>query len=183
MAPIQHHRALGRSNTASESGQAALEFAVVVPIMLLLFFALVDFGRAIYDMEVMSGLSRQGSNLASRGTDLTSAVQAVLSGDSPLNLNQNGKVIITSVTNQVNTSGCSGLCITGQESLGGISQNSRIGTGVGNSATVPAAAATMLQPNQTIFITEVFYSFHPVTPIANVLHIVMPSTLYQAAYF
>jgi len=166
---------MSTKNTRKESGQAAVEFALVAMVMLLLFFMLVDFGRAIYDLEVMSGLTRQGSNLASRGSDLPTSAAAVVSGDAPLDLSHNGEVIITSVTNtnRVNT-------ITGQVSLGGISQNSKIGNRVGSRATIPAAAITMLQPNQTIFITEVFYSFHPVTPM---LHNALPSTLYQAAYF
>jgi hypothetical protein len=41
----------------------------------------------------------------------------------------------------------------------------------------------MIQANQTIYVTEIFYSFRPITPIGNILHVVMPSTLYQAAYF
>jgi Flp pilus assembly protein TadG len=178
MAASQHHLSLSGNNTPNESGQATLEFAIVALLMLLLFFVTVDFGRAIYDIEVMSGLTRQGSNLASRGSDLSTSATAVVSGDSPLDLTHNGEVVITSVTNinRVNT-------ITGQVSLGGISQNSRVGMGIGSRASVPTAATTMLQPNQTIYITEVFYSFRPVTPIANVLHTVMPSILYQAAYF
>ena len=67
--------------------------------MLVLFCMVVDFSRAIHDEQVMTGLSRQGSNLASRGTTLSASAAAVIAGDSPLNLSSNGEVIITSVTN------------------------------------------------------------------------------------
>ena len=95
-----------------------------------------------------------------------------------MNLSGNGEVIITSVTNinQVYT-------ITNQFSEGGVSQNSRVGSGVGNTASVPSSAAAMLQLGQTIYITEIFYSYQPITPIQNLLKLVMPSTLYEAAYF
>ena len=140
--------------------------------------AVVDFGRALNYMEVMVGLTRQGSNLASRGTTLSASAAAVIAGDAPLNLSKNGEVIITSVANVKNVS-----TITGQVSQGGISLTSQIGTGVGSKATLPAASASILQNGQTIYVTEVFYTFQPITPIGQFLKIVMPSTLYEVAYF
>jgi Flp pilus assembly protein TadG len=174
----QHPGSVGRKISAAESGQAAIEFALIAALMLVLFCMLIDFSRAIHDVQVMAGLSRQGSNLASRGTSLSDSAVAVIAGDSPLDLSSNGEVIITSVTNinRVYT-------ITDQVSKGGVSQNSRVGTGVGNTASVPPSAAAMLQPGQTIYITEIFYSYQPITPVQNLLKLAMPSTLYEAAYF
>jgi hypothetical protein len=129
-------------------------------------------------MQVMVGLTREGSNLASRGTTLSDSAKAVITGDAPLDLNANGEVIVTSIANV----GGSNI-ITGQASQGGISRSSKLGAGVGNHATVPPAAAAMLQPGATIYVTEVFYSYRPITPIGNFVKIVMPSTLYEAAYF
>jgi Flp pilus assembly protein TadG len=169
---------LRRKIETAESGQAAMEFALIVTLMLVLFFMVIDFGRAIHDVQVIAGLSRQGSNLASRGTSLSDSATAVLAGDPTLNLSSNGEVIITSVSNinRVYT-------ITGQVSQGQITQSSRVGNGVGNRATVPSSAAAMLGPSQTIYITEVFYSYRPITPLKNLLKLALPSTLYQAAYF
>jgi Flp pilus assembly protein TadG len=100
-----HPRSVGRKIAASESGQAAVEFALVASLMLVLFCILVDFSRAIHDVQVLAGLSREGSNLASRGTDLLDPANAVVAGDSPLNLSSNGEVIITSVTNTTTNKG------------------------------------------------------------------------------
>jgi Flp pilus assembly pilin Flp len=178
MAPSRHPGSVRKKIAAAESGQAAIEFALIVPLLLVLLCALVDFSRAIYYLQIMTGLSRQGSNLASRGSALSDSAAAVIAGDGPLDLSHNGEVIVTSVSN-INRANI----ITGQVSEGGISQKSRIGRGVGNPATVPASAAAMLQPGQTIYITEIFYSYQPITPIENLLKLVMPSALYQAAYF
>jgi len=178
MAASRQYHAMGREFKADESGQALTEFALILPTLLVLAFAMIDFGRALSDMQVMSGLTRQGSNLASRGTSLSASAAAVIAGDAPLNLNSNGEVIVTSVSlvNSVNT-------ITGQASQGGISCSSKIGQGTGNPAAVPPGVAAMLQSGQTVYVTEVFYTYQPITPVGKLLNIVMPSTLYEAAYF
>jgi hypothetical protein len=138
----------------------------------------VDFSRALYDLQVMVGLTRQGSNLASRGDSLAEATAAVISGDAPLNLSSNGEVIITSVMNNAGVDQ-----ITGQSSLGGTTNTSKIGTVVGSTAKLPTTAKTMVQAGQTIYITEVYFTYKPITPIGNFVKMVLPSTLYEAAYF
>ena len=177
MKPSHHRDSVKSKITAAESGQAALEFALIASLMLVLLCALIDFSRAIHYVQVLAGLSRQGSNLASRGSTLSDSAAAVMAG-APFDLSSKGEVIITSVTNinRVYT-------ITDQFSQGSISQNSRVGKGVGQTASVPSSAAPMLQPGQTIYITEIYYSYQAITPIQKLLRIVMPSTLYQAAYF
>lgn len=164
----------------SERGQALLEFAVCVIVLLVMVFGLIDVSRLIHDKQVMSGLTRQGSNLASRGTSLQVTVTSLVTQGASLDMATNGRVILTSVAE-----GSNGMPeITGQvESTGGIPVTSRIGNGVGQAANVPAAANSVLQKGQTIYVTEVFYSFHAVTPIGGLLKLALPVTLYEAAYF
>ncbi len=167
-----------RKPVSGQSGQALVEFALIGFFLFVLIFGLIDFSRAIYDQQVMKGLTRQGSNLASRGTDLTASANSVVTGAAPLNLNSNGRVIVTSVAS------VNGFYkITGQVSTGGIPASSRIGTGVGNPANVPPAAAPILNANQTIYITEVFYTYKPITPVGKLVRLNLPSTLYDVAYF
>ena len=177
---------------ANDSGQAMVEFAGLVTLLLILVSASIDFGRALNDVQVMADLTRQGSNLASRGDTLTESVSGVVAGQSGLDLTDYGEVIITSVTNENNV-----YTITGQASQVGTKMtpvpSSKIGTGVGTNvtSTLPASAESTIQNGQTIFVTEIFYAFTPITPIgkltqswpANGTAISLPPVLYDSAYF
>jgi len=157
------------------------ELAILVPLLCLVVFAIVDYGRVLNDEQIMVSLSRQGSNMASRGATLSVAANAVVQGSAPLNLASAGQVTITSVARVSNTD-----TITGQVTVtSGASTASKIGTGVGNKATVPAVVDDIFSKNagQTVYITEVYYPFQQITPLAVMWKLVLPSTLYQVAYF
>jgi Flp pilus assembly protein TadG len=180
IASLHHRNSLGRRTLASESGQATLEFAALATVALSILFLTIDFGRAMYDLQVMSGLSRQGGNLASRGSTVSAAAAAVIAGQAPLNVSGSGEVIMTSI---IDTNGV--YTITDQASQGGMTPapSSKFGMGIGNTATLPTAARSMIQSGQSIYVAEVFYPFRPLTPVGNLLKVAMPSTLYDAAFF
>src|SRR5665647_1431315 len=50
----------------SERGAIAVEFAILVPVFLLLVFGIVDFGHAWYMKHMMSDASREGARYATR---------------------------------------------------------------------------------------------------------------------
>jgi hypothetical protein len=157
--------------------------------MLTLAFAIIDFGFLIWQWQVVTTLTREGSNLASRDTTLAGAAAAVISDGSVLNLNSNGKVIITSVQN-AGTASASNFVITGQYSMGSLSASSKIGTYTGSGtppATLPALqpgeTAPVPQPGATAFITEIFCQYTPITPLGAFVKYTMPAQLYDVAYF
>ncbi len=188
------YRSSPRRLTANESGQAMVEFALIVPLLLILVSASIDFGRALYTMQVMAQLTRQGSNLASRDDTLPNAVSALIAGESGLNIATYGEVIITQVTN-TGTTASPAYTMTGQATGGGLVEASRIGTYVSggtDKATMPAAfVAGTLQASQSTYITEIFYQFTPLTPLLTLTQnwpskgagIALPSMLYDYTYF
>jgi Flp pilus assembly protein TadG len=163
-----------------QSGQALLELALMAPLLCLILFAIIDYSRALNFEQEMVDLTRQGSNMASRGTALATAATTVAQNSAPLTLTKNGLVIISSVArvNNVDT-------ITGQAQSGGLSLNSKVGVGINAKATVPSAIDDIFTKNsgQTVYVTEVYFTFQQLTPIASMFNLALPSTLYQVAYF
>src|SRR5512139_2340495 len=54
----------GRANHA-DGGAAAVEFALVLPLLLLVVFGLIDFGRALNEQIVLTQAAREGARAAS----------------------------------------------------------------------------------------------------------------------
>ncbi|HET7028378.1 MAG TPA: TadE family protein [Candidatus Limnocylindrales bacterium] len=54
----------GLRSTQRPGGQALVEFALVFPLILLLIFGAVDFGRAIFAYNTLSEAARQANRLA-----------------------------------------------------------------------------------------------------------------------
>ncbi len=48
----------------TETGQALVEFTMILPLFLLLLFALVDFGRGFYTWLVITNAAREGARIA-----------------------------------------------------------------------------------------------------------------------
>ena len=48
----------------TEAGQALVEFTMILPIFLLLLFALVDFGRGFYTWLIVTNAAREGARIA-----------------------------------------------------------------------------------------------------------------------
>jgi len=165
----------GKQFLKNNSGGALVEFALAASLMLTLAFGVIDFTRAIYDLQVMMNLTGEGSNLASRGTSLSDTATAVVNGASPLEFGTEGCVIVSSVYNDGST-----VKVSGQATQCPNPQISKIGT-VGSLANLPSGAVP--QANQTVFATEIFYSYQTITPIGKLLQTTLPSKLYDVAYY
>ncbi len=53
--------------STAKSGQSIVEFALVLPFLLLLLLGMADVGYAFYDYILLTGANREGVRLASRG--------------------------------------------------------------------------------------------------------------------
>ena len=67
-----------------DRGQALVEFAMVLPLMLLMLFALVDFGRAFYSWLLITNAAREGARVGATQSPLTDIEARVYSSASSL---------------------------------------------------------------------------------------------------
>jgi len=68
-----------------DRGATAVEFALLLPLLLLLVFGIVDFGRAINTQITLTQAAREGARLAALGQpNVVSGTQAAATGLSPV---------------------------------------------------------------------------------------------------
>ncbi|MEO6198238.1 MAG: TadE/TadG family type IV pilus assembly protein [Dehalococcoidia bacterium] len=60
-------RLTGKHDRKDERGQAVAEFAMIVPIFLLLVFAIVDFGMGFHAWITVTNAAREGARLGAVG--------------------------------------------------------------------------------------------------------------------
>lgn len=51
----------GRRHSKSEHGAAAIEFALVLPVLLLLLFGIIEFGLLLFNKAVLTNAAREGA--------------------------------------------------------------------------------------------------------------------------
>jgi Flp pilus assembly protein TadG len=97
--------------TNKDDGAAAVEFALVLPLLLLLVSAIIDFGRIYFEQSTLSGAAREGVRLVALGKivgpDIADAVDNA-AGMSGLDVD----VEIRSVVTTVETAGVIGVDVT-----------------------------------------------------------------------
>jgi Flp pilus assembly protein TadG len=91
-----------RFASSRQRGIAAVEAALLLPLLMLLLFGMVDAARALQANIIITNISREGANLVARGnTELETGSQdiiyALMASASPLDVNSRGMVYITRV--------------------------------------------------------------------------------------
>jgi Flp pilus assembly protein TadG len=83
------HRLAMRLRDADRSrGAAAVEFAIVLTLLLLIVFGVIDFGRGYNAKETLTQAAREGARLvALNQTNVVSRTQAAATGLSPVSVN------------------------------------------------------------------------------------------------
>lgn len=68
-------RSAARRLLRDERGAAAVEFAFVVPVLLVLVCAIIDFGRLLYTANSLTGAAREGGRELATVADFTDATR------------------------------------------------------------------------------------------------------------
>ncbi len=150
-----------------------MELALILPVLMILTFGVIDFGRLIHARLIITNVSREGGSLASRdilaGNDLLPMLQ---SSGSPLDLKGSGKIYISQI--REGTKAAPNPVIDSQVSGGSLAIGSSIGTGQPNLGLSGAIYNHLVfkPANQAadisgVTVVEVYYKYLPVTPLPN----------------
>jgi hypothetical protein len=86
------------------SGQSIVEFAIILPIVLVLVLGVVEFSYELLDLHVVTKLSREGANLISRDTSLVAAGTALAGmSNKPVDFSNGSKLIFSVIKTGVTT--------------------------------------------------------------------------------
>lgn len=161
--------------TRGNRGQALTEFAVLLPLLLFALMGVVEFGNALSVVHAMTGYSREGANIAARGTSLDTVVAVLQAQGAEIELDSNGGTIATKLTVQ------GGLPIVEDQVASlGWSGKSRLG--------LPDSTATRLNglgliEGQSYWVVEVFFNYQAIGPLSEVFEALTPETLYRWSLF
>lgn len=142
----------------ADKGVAAIEFAIILPVLLLTFIGLFDVGEFIYCNNKMNRTAQDISNIVTRGDLTKPQLDALLKAASltsqPFDFTAgSGNVIVTSVSNPSGTS----TQVMWRDSYPGGTSASRI-----NPMSLPGGIT--LSAGNTVIFTEVFYTYAPLIP-------------------
>jgi hypothetical protein len=172
-------RSLGRAypeRAGRERGAALLELCLVLPLLAVMIFGVIDFGRLIQARLILTGVSREGGNLASRdlksGEDL---VNVLKSSGTPLDLNGGGKIYITTIRAGYISKGIIYPPFVEDQVIsgGGLPKASGISDGAPMGLTQAIYNHLVYNPaNQApdilgTSVVEVYYLYRPITPLPN----------------
>jgi hypothetical protein len=156
-----------------ERGASLVEFAVVLPFMLLLLMATIDFGHLIQTRLILTNVAREGASIGSRAatvtTDLTTMVVA---SSAPLLMSgADGRVYVTRILAGANKNAPKPTIQT-QLSSGGLAKPSQIVAGSGTLGLTQKIYdhLTFKTANSTadiaqVTVVEVIYKYRPITPL------------------
>ncbi len=71
------------------------EFALALPIILIILLGMVEFSNAYDRVHGLAGLSREGANIAARGTALSEVLTTVVANGETLKMSANGGAIVS----------------------------------------------------------------------------------------
>jgi hypothetical protein len=148
---------------------------MVLPLMLFLFLGMVEIGNALAISNTLSRLTREGANIASRGTSLDTVVNIVTYNGQDIHLGQRGGAVVSRISVRSD-----GLKILDQVATSGLTDRSRLGE-VGSD---PVSFASYgLEPGNTHYVVEIFYHYRPITPFARLFESALPDPIYERAVF
>ena len=191
-----------RSRVSSAKGQSMIEFAMILPLVVVTVLGIIEVGYALLDQHVVTKLTREGSNLISRDVTLQDAAAAMQNmATRPVNFGASSRLIFSVIRKipTVSAANYNQIVLYQRYEFGSLAATSQLTTaGTGSFGGPPDYQATnadsdtrlqitnlpgtMLSLGGMLYITEIYSRHTLITPFDQ-FGITIPNTLYSIAYF
>jgi Flp pilus assembly protein TadG len=157
-----------------QRSQAMTEFALVAPVLLLLTFGILDFGRALYFYAVAGDAAREGARVAGRATSPlpdNSTVQNVVAVHFPGATVSTPSCVNGPLPGGTPAAGAAWVFVTDPNPAVAGETSPPANAPGGQAAAAAAGSCAAITPavgNQVLEVT-VIYSYVPVTPLISSL--------------
>jgi hypothetical protein len=152
-----------------------VEAAILTPILLLILLGLIESGNGLSVKHKATTLSREGANLASRGSSLDETLAVVMSNGAEIALSSRGGAIVSRVVVEDGEP-----IIRGQVAPEGFETPSRLGAL--NEVATPFEGLGLAE-GQVVHAVEVLVGYQPVTPLAVLFPGAVTDLIYERAVF
>ena len=180
-----------------EAGQALFEFGVTLPILMALVLGVIEFGYALFQIQLVTSMAREGSNLIARQVTINDAEAALQTMSGLVRFDANSTLIFSVVRLGVGGANNNVPIIVQRHSVGSFAASSVLGdppqseyegspdynaldpdndASIRVSGTLPNGLT--LTPGESVYVTEVFTQRTSIVPFLP-----LPATLRAAAYF
>lgn len=170
------NRRVPRPKLRDRRGQALVEFALLLPVLLLLLCGVIEIGRILETNHIMSALTREGANLASRGASMEDALSILRTNQSASGLGNVGGAVVSRLL--VDQNGVPK--VEAQITSAGYENASRVAPKDSVATTYTGAGLTN---GYRYFVVELFIPYTPITPLSNFMAGFIPERLYDRSLF
>lgn len=157
------------------AGQSTVEFALLAPLLLVLFMGIAEAATAYDQQHTIVSLSREGANIASRGALLSDVIDVVMANGDNIALAELGGVVASRVYVEDGTP-----LVVEQQASPGYLGRSRIGA-LGEQAG-PLQGMGLVN-GQSLYVVEVFSPYRSFTPLSSFVAGAVPQGLYSRSVF
>ncbi len=159
----------------SDSGQGIAEFALSIPVILIILLGMVEFSHAYDRVHGLAGLSREGANIAARGTGMGEVLSTVMANGETLKVPARGGAIVSRLVVQDGQP-----VVMAQLATDGYDDQSKVKDSDEVAAWITDAG---FAEGSTHYTVEVFLVYEPITPLGRMFEAAAPSLLYERAVF
>src|SRR5437879_12855006 len=108
-----------------EAGQALFEFGVTLPILMALVLGVIEFGYALFQVQLVTSMAREGSNRIARQVTINDTEAALQTMSGLVSFDANSTLILSVVRLGVGAANNNVPIIVQRHSLGAFAARSR----------------------------------------------------------